>query len=111
MTDFFNEFIDRLNYLIKAIQPLERLNSILETIKTFPDHFVDIINKLQQEYHMELNQDEIEAMEDFKDFATKHDITLNDVIENIDKLKKDTQNAQNELVQRSKQLDDIIDGR
>lgn len=75
----YNRVLEKVKKLVSAIQPLERLQSVLNTIWTFPREFMLQADKLAKEF--ELEDDQLADLEEFYETAKEADYTLADVIE------------------------------
>lgn len=74
----YDNLKEHLQTLIEAIQPLERLKSVLHTLWTFPREFMAKADELESEY--KLTEEQMYDLDVFYHVAQENDQTLEDVI-------------------------------
>lgn len=70
--------LEKATKIVESIKPLERLQAVLNIIWDFPRHFMELADKLAEEY--KLNDEQLDDLNEFYYTAKEADYSLNDMI-------------------------------
>lgn len=97
----YRAVLEKAKKIVDAIQPLERLQAVLNIIWDFPRHFMELADKLANEY--KLNDEQLDDLEEFYQTAKDANYTLDEVID----LAKDIAENNDEFEETIIKIDDL----